>query len=259
MGNLEKMSEHEKTVRESTKATRDVYKNTDTKIRDYERESRRNYEDDAPVIRRHVTAEVSSKPAAPVTSAASRPSNNYSSVAQEEVKTESVRGNWRRDIAKFEENLTANRKQETKISSPAAPAVSSSSATSWSRPTVAASSATTTATTRTSYSSSTTSPESTTDTTSTSSSWRDKFKKYGSDNTETAKSVPVSKPAEVPKSVSSSKPAEVAKPVTITKPVETPKPASVPKPVEAPKPVSAPKPVETPKPVSTPKPVDTPK
>merc|ERR1719297_186105 len=68
--NLEKMSEHKKTVRDSTKATRDVYKNTDAKIRDYERESRRNYEDDAPVIRRHVTTEVSSKPApAPVTSA----------------------------------------------------------------------------------------------------------------------------------------------------------------------------------------------
>ena len=83
--NLEKMSEHKKTVRDSTKATRDVYKNTDAKIRDYERESRRNYEDDAPVIRRHVTTEASSKPAASVTSTASRPISNYSSVAQEEV------------------------------------------------------------------------------------------------------------------------------------------------------------------------------
>ena len=33
--NLEKMSEHKKTVRESTKATRDVYKNTDAKITSY--------------------------------------------------------------------------------------------------------------------------------------------------------------------------------------------------------------------------------
>ena len=136
--NLEKMSEHKKTVRDSTKATRDVYKNTDAKIRDYERESRRNYEDDAPVIRRHVTTEASSKPAASVTSTASRPISNYSSVAQEEVTTEPVaRGNWRRDMAKFEDNLTATRKQETKVSSPPAP-VTSSSTTSWSRPTIAA-------------------------------------------------------------------------------------------------------------------------
>ena len=53
--NLEKMTEHKKTVRESTKATRDVvsYKSTDDKIRDYERESRRNVDTDAPIIRRN--------------------------------------------------------------------------------------------------------------------------------------------------------------------------------------------------------------
>merc|ERR1719490_219233 len=91
-------------------------------------------------------------------------------------------------MAKYEDNLTTTRNQETKISSPTAPVTSSST-----------------------------------------SSWRDKFKKYGSDNTETAKPVTVPKPVEVPKSVSSSKPIETSKPAapsttTVTKVSETPKP-----------------------------------
>merc|ERR1712241_1240706 len=49
--NLEKINEHKKTVRETTKATREVnYKDTNAKIRDYERESRRNVDYEAPVI-----------------------------------------------------------------------------------------------------------------------------------------------------------------------------------------------------------------
>merc|ERR1719464_614281 len=147
-----------------------------------------------------------------MTSSASRPISNYSSVAQEEVTTEPVvRGNWRRDMAKYEDNLTTTRKQEAKISSPTAP-VTSSLTTSWSRPTIAASPATT----KTSYSSTTTSSELTTETSS--SSWRDKFKKYGSDNTETAKPDTVSKPVEMPN------------PSSVSKPVETPKPTPKPAP-----------------------------
>ena len=50
--NLDKINEHKKAVRETTKATRDVnYKDTNAKIRDYERESRRNV-DYEPTIQR---------------------------------------------------------------------------------------------------------------------------------------------------------------------------------------------------------------
>ena len=113
--NLEKMNEHKKNVRESTKATRDVYKSTNDKIRDYERESRRNVDTDAPIIRRNADSVIETKPV-------STPSyNNYRSSAvidtsYEEPKTESVRGNWRKDMAKFEENISS-KKSETKASS----------------------------------------------------------------------------------------------------------------------------------------------
>ena len=62
--NLEKMNEHKKTVRDSTKATRDVpsYKSTDDKIRAYERESRRNVETEAPVLRRNNDIVIETKP-----------------------------------------------------------------------------------------------------------------------------------------------------------------------------------------------------
>ena len=109
------MNEHKKNVRESTKATRDVYKSTDDKIRDYERESRRNVDTDAPIIRRNADSVIETKPV-------STPSyNNYRSSAvidtsYEEPKTESVRGNWRKDMAKFEENISS-KKSETKASS----------------------------------------------------------------------------------------------------------------------------------------------
>ena len=109
--NLEKMTEHKKTVRESTKATRDVvsYKSTDDKIRDYERESRRNVDTDAPIIRRNADIVLETKPLA-----SSTPSYRSSALVQdsyEEPKTESVRGNWRKDMAKFEDNLTSKKRE----------------------------------------------------------------------------------------------------------------------------------------------------
>ena len=62
--NLEKMNEHKKTVRDSTRATRDVcnYKSTNDKIRDYDRESRRNVDVDVPVIRRNPDPVMETKP-----------------------------------------------------------------------------------------------------------------------------------------------------------------------------------------------------
>merc|ERR1712079_826406 len=109
--NLEKMTEHKKTVRESTKATRDVvsYKSTDDKIRDYERESRRNVDTDAPIIRRNADIVLETKPLA-----SSTPSYRSSALVQdsyEEPKTESVRGNWRKDMAKFEDSLTTKKRE----------------------------------------------------------------------------------------------------------------------------------------------------
>merc|ERR1712025_246740 len=110
--NLEKINEHKKAVRESTKATRDVYKSTNDKIRDYERESRRNVDTDAPIIRRNADSVIETKPVS------TQSYNNYRSSAvidtsYEEPKTESVRGNWRKDMAKFEENISS-KKSETK-------------------------------------------------------------------------------------------------------------------------------------------------
>lgn len=180
--------------------------------------------------------EVSSKQQ-PVTSSASRPISNYSSVAQEEVTTESVvRGNWRRDMAKYEDNPQQPRNRKLKSQAPTAP-VTSSLTTSLERPTTTA----TTATTRTSHSPAQHQPESTTET----------FQP-GAINSRNMEVIilgqpnqSISKPAEVPKSVSSSKPAVVvnAKPVTISKPVERLNPVLNSKQSETPS-KPAPKPVE---------------
>ena len=186
--NLEKMNEHKKNVRDSTKATRDVYKSTDDKIRDYERESRRNVETDAPIMRKKADIVTETK-------SISTPSyNNYRSssvidTSYEEPKTESVRGNWRKDMAKFEENLSS-KKSETKASSyTAATSTATETGYSWKKTTAASLSTTTTTTAKSTAasvtSSSTTSTKSYSSTASKSedveistatSSWRDKFK-----------------------------------------------------------------------------------
>ena len=47
--NLEKTAQHKRNVREATKATRDVgFKDTDSKIRNYDRECKRNVDSDTP-------------------------------------------------------------------------------------------------------------------------------------------------------------------------------------------------------------------
>merc|ERR1712241_855322 len=105
--NLEKINEHKKTVRETTKATREVnYKDTNAKIRDYERESRRNVDSSPPVISK--TADISKPSATYSTSSSVTPASNYrSSVAIEDYEPESkpVRGSWRKDQETFEQNL----------------------------------------------------------------------------------------------------------------------------------------------------------
>ena len=131
--NLEKMNEHKKTVRDSTKATRDVpsYKSTDDKIRDYERESRRNVETEAPVLRRNNDIVIETKPISTPTPSYDkyRSSAVIDTPSYDEPGTETVRGSWRKDIAKFEENLT--KKSETKPTVAAAAPAKSEPSYSW--------------------------------------------------------------------------------------------------------------------------------
>ena len=106
--NLEKINEHKKTVRETTKATRDfTYKDTNTKIRDYERESRRNV-DTVPSVPAPVPA--------PASSTYSHTSSYRSSAVIEDYEPESkpVRGNWRKDMEKFEQKLEKKKTEEVK-------------------------------------------------------------------------------------------------------------------------------------------------
>merc|ERR1712223_782822 len=204
--NLEKMTEHKKTVRESTKATRDVvsYKSTDDKIRDYERESRRNVDTDAPIIRRNADIVLETKPLA-----SSTPSYRSSALVQdsyEEPKTESVRGNWRKDMAKFEDNLTS-KKRESQVVTVKPTATVEDTTSSW-RQRMSTATATTTPTvtksttenvaktSSTTYNNNTATKVENTETSSSTSSWRDKFKKYGSDSTPTPAVSTVTKPVE---------------------------------------------------------------
>merc|ERR1712226_589607 len=98
--NLDKINEHKKAVRDTTKATRDVnFKDTNAKIRDYERGSRRNVDYEAPVIKPSSTYSTSNN----IT-----PASNYrSSAAIEDYEPESkpVRGSWRKDLETFEQTL----------------------------------------------------------------------------------------------------------------------------------------------------------
>merc|ERR1719192_1275722 len=171
--NLDKINEHKKAVRETTKATRDVnYKDTNAKIRDYERESRRNVDYESPVIKK--TTDIVKPSPTYSSSSNNTPVSNYrSSAAIEDYEPESkpVRGSWRKDMESFEQNL------EKKKTAKATPAVTPS------------------------YSVQKPEPE------TPSTSWRDKFKKYG-ENSNSASS-----PAPAPTVITKK---EENKPLTIT-------------------------------------------
>jgi len=227
--NLEKMNEHKKTVRDSTRATRDVcnYKSTNDKIRDYDRESRRNVDVDVPVIRRNPDPVMETKPI--ITSATPSydklRSSTVSDTSYEEPRNESVRGNWRKDMAKFEENLST-KKVEPKITAPetkyswnqnSSSSSTASTRTSYTDNTAVSSS--TTATTRSSYTSNTSTQSE--ETTASSSSWRDKFKKYNTDSDNSQ-----SKPTTFNTSSSVTKPKDQAPVISTNKIAPSPSTAS---------------------------------
>merc|ERR1711971_1050911 len=163
--NLDKINEHKKAVRETTKATRDVnYKDTNAKIRDYERESRRNVDYESPVIKKTADIVKPSSTSTYSTTSNVTPASNYyrSSAAIEDYEPESkpVRGSWRKDLETFEHNL--DKKKTAKPTPAVAPSYSTN-----------ASSV----------------PKLETETSST--SWRDEFKKFG-DNTTSSSTAPAS-------------------------------------------------------------------
>merc|ERR1711936_939025 len=161
--NLEKINEHKKAVRDTTKATREVnYKDTNAKIRDYERESRRNVDTDSPVIRK--VADTGKSAPASTYSPPSTTSYRASAVVEDyEPDTKPVRGNWRKVMEKLEQKL------EKKKTEPATPRAT----------TVNASYSRSVAETETSSSSST--------------SWREKFKKFGDNSNASSTSSSVQK------------------------------------------------------------------
>jgi len=141
---LQVLSQHKRTVQESTKATRDVYRSTDTKIRDYERESRRVVESEPartnlssstrPETRTYSTDSTYSSSTRPETrtsytdstyTATTRSdylnngvtktdySNGISSTNNEYEYNEQPmkKGSWRKDIEKFEDELNLKKVQ----------------------------------------------------------------------------------------------------------------------------------------------------
>jgi len=193
--NLEVQEKHKRAVRESTRATNDVqprYKDLNAKLRDYDRECRRNVDSEEPV--RKVTVTISTptldrksykapEPVVPSyngtshtngttsysngTSSYSNGTSSYKSNREEEDTTASApkRGSWRKDIEAYEEKLTKNkptpvinRNIETKEEPKETPKVYSwqkSSATTSTTSTSSASSVKSSATTTTNYSSKT--------------------------------------------------------------------------------------------------------
>jgi len=112
--NLEKMNEHKRNVRESTKATRDVsFKDTNSKIKDYDRESRRNVDHDA-VKTNGVFINTKPKTETPCyNSVTERNNKNYSNhitnntavpngfEKTSDTNTEIKKGSWRKDLEKM--------------------------------------------------------------------------------------------------------------------------------------------------------------
>ena len=122
--NLEKTAQHKRNVREATKATRDVtFKDTDSKIRDYDRECRKNVDSETPNSKGII---INTKPlnqATKYSSTVERKNNDQSNYRTTAVatsrsdstadgNTETKRGSWRKDLEKFEDQIT---KSDTKI------------------------------------------------------------------------------------------------------------------------------------------------
>merc|ERR1711936_174398 len=174
---------HRRAVRDSTRATNDVkprYKDINAKLRDYDRECRRDVDSEEPV--RKVTVTISTptldrksyKAPEPSyngtsntsgTSSYSNGTSSYKSSREEEDTTVSSapkRGSWRKDIEAYEEKLTKNkptpvinRNVETKEEPKEAPKVYSwqkSAATTSSTPSSSVSSVKSSSTTTTNYS-----------------------------------------------------------------------------------------------------------
>jgi len=126
--NLEKTAQHKKNVREATKATRDVgFKDTNSKIRDYDRECRRNVDYDEPKTNGIVinTKPITQTPSYSTTVERKNNENNsyrssqtISSIADSTVDntSEVKRGSWRKDMEKYEEQISKKKQQsEPKI------------------------------------------------------------------------------------------------------------------------------------------------
>merc|ERR1712128_354186 len=124
--NLERTAHHKRNVREATKATRDVgFKDTNSKIKDYDREARRNVDSDPP---RTNSIVINTKPIIQTPSYSSTverkntDNNSYRSTAgvtsnsdsMADSNTDVKRGSWRRDMEQYEDKLgTTSRQSET--------------------------------------------------------------------------------------------------------------------------------------------------
>merc|ERR1711936_812536 len=128
--NLEVQEKHRRAVRDSTRATNDVkprYKDINAKLRDYDRECRRDVDSEEPV--RKVTVTISTPTLdrksyggssatngttsySNGTSSYSNGTSSYKSNREEEEETPvsaPKRGSWRKDIEAYEEKLTKNK------------------------------------------------------------------------------------------------------------------------------------------------------
>merc|ERR1719431_584789 len=123
--NLEKTAQHKKNVRVATQATRDVgFKDTNSKIRDYDRECRRNVDADTPQTNGII---INTKPITQTPSYSStierkntennsyRPSQTISSISDSTADTEVKRGSWRKDMEKYEDQISKKKQSDTKI------------------------------------------------------------------------------------------------------------------------------------------------
>merc|ERR1712115_391291 len=140
---LEKMSAHKRNVRESTRATNDEsgtkrYRDTNTKVRDYDRECRRDVDSDSNTVRGRIT--VSATPTinrkseyeytpykAPETtytngisshtngissnndSSYNNRASSYTTNENDRENTKPPKGSWRKDMEAYEENLAAKK------------------------------------------------------------------------------------------------------------------------------------------------------
>merc|ERR1719323_2764477 len=172
------------------------------------RESRRNVETEAPVLRRNNDIVIETKPISTPTPSYDkyRSSAVIDTSSYDEPATETVRGSWRKDIAKFEENLT--KKSETKPTVAAAAPAKSEPSYSWKQSiatttvssTAASTARTTTATSR-AYTTTTSTAKAESSEEKTTSSWTGRFKKYAdseSTTTTTTTSTTISKPVVEP-------------------------------------------------------------